>query len=43
MHLRQYPVPALYSQVRKKTGEYLPGMFQGFYVHLVHSEGQLLS
>ena len=43
MHLKQYPVPVLYFQVRKKTGEYLPGMFQGFYVHLVHSEDQLLS
>ena len=43
MHLKQYPVPVLYSRIRKKTGEYLSGMFQGFYVHLVHSEGQLLS
>ena len=43
MHLKQYPVPVLYSQVRKKTGEYLSDMFQGFYGHLVHSEGQLLS
>jgi len=43
MHLKQYPVPALYSQVRKKNGEYPPGMFQEFYVRLVHSEGRLLS
>ena len=43
MHPKQYPVPALYSQVRKKNGEYPPGMFQEFYVRLVHSEGRLLS
>ena len=43
MHLKQYPVPALYSQVRKKNGEYPPGMFQEFYVRLVHSEDRLLS
>ena len=41
MHLKQYPVPALYSQVRKKNGEYPPGMFQEFYVRLVHSEGDV--
>ena len=33
----------LIIRTTKKTGEYLSDMFQGFYGHLVHSEGQLLS